>query len=447
MIKLFISGDILVTGADERVVKDIKSVLTIKNPAYHKIARVTGLAWAVPRDFKYYTVSRAGIRVPRGILNRLIGYFKKHTIAYEIETDFIDKENQDFIPKKPELREYQSPIVEASIASENGGVIVAGTGSGKTIIALEVARRIRKTTLIIVPTTVIQDQFISKAKEFFDYEIGVINAEKKEFKNITVTTWQSLKNKEILSTCREKYSIVMVDECHGIVSDARMGILKTLQPLRLYGLTGSPRRSKEDGRTNAIFFMLGDVIYNYEVTQLSPTVERIWTNINLPVIDYPEMIKEMTENDQRNTLIAGLVIGEVMSGRKVLVLTKRIAHYKTIYEKIPSDWKTFYIDASDQNRAELLSSLSSGDTEFSAIFGTTSLLATGLDIPSLDTLIIACDLKSDVVVQQGAGRILRLFKDKPNPKIIDLVDNLNPILHRQGFERQQFYKRMGWNIT
>jgi superfamily II DNA or RNA helicase len=74
------------------------------------------------------------------------------------------------------------------------------------------------------------------------------------------------------------------------------------------------------------------------------------------------------------------------------------------------------------------------------------MLSTGTDIPALDTLIFAGDLRSDVLQEQSAGRILRLFRDKQHPKIIDFVDNKTGILNHQGKARIRWYKKQGWEI-
>ena len=81
---------------------------------------------------------------------------------------------------------------------------------------------------------------------------------------------------------------------------------------------------------------------------------------------------------------------------------------------------------------------------FDAIVGTTSLLSVGLDIPALDTLIIACDMRSGILTRQSAGRILRLFGEKKEAEILDIKDGWNGILSAQYYKRYKTYKKMGW---
>jgi superfamily II DNA or RNA helicase len=183
------------------------------------------------------------------------------------------------------------------------------------------------------------------------------------------------------------------------------------------------------------------------MTQLKPVVDVVKTSINIPVSEnYHEMVDSMVTNNSRNTLIQGLAVGEALNGHKVLILTKRREHCEILLDKL-KDYGAYYADSKDKDRNEILGQMRNGDYDFNILIGTVSLLATGTDIPSLDVVMFAGDLKSDILVEQGAGRILRLFEGKANAKIIDLFDDINPIFKCQFFERRKFYMNKGWNIV
>lgn len=99
-----------------------------------------------------------------------------------------------------------------------------------------------------------------------------------------------------------------------------------------------------------------------------------------------------------------------------------------------------------KGQENLLKALREGTQDFDILLGTVSMLAVGTDVPSLDTIIFACDIKSSIMCQQATGRILRWFEGKQHPKIVDFDDNYNGILHRQALHRKKFYKTMGWDI-
>jgi superfamily II DNA or RNA helicase len=240
--------------------------------------------------------------------------------------------------------------------------------------------------------------------------------------------------------------MLIIDECHGAISKERAGILKKFRPERLYGLSGSPRRSKDDGRTDAIFFYLGPIIASHQMPMVAPLVDCINTRVDIPMsYQYSEIEESMMNNEVRNKLIAGLATGEAGSGHKVLILVKRREHCKKIMDLVGSIG-AYYADSDDSERNDELLAMRSGERSFGILVGTMSLLAAGVDIPSLDVLIIGGALKSDVLLQQGSGRILRLFEGKEGARVYDLYDYSNPILRNQFNERVKFYTKQEWQM-
>jgi len=451
MIKIKVSNICTVSECPSNILKVAKKTLTIPNPAYEKIKRITDNSWAAKRNFKYFKmVGYDCISFPRGFCNRFIAYLDKQCIPYELVEDFVSEKTNDLFNKdQVKLRDYQEKII-ADVVKNNIGVIHSSTGSGKTTMACYLAKKLALKTTILVPNTVIQDQFVSEFKQWFNYDVGIINGKKKEIKDITVSTFQSLSsNPELLQELVDNTGMLIVDECHTAVSNERAKILNRFKAIRMYGMSGTPKRSKDDGKTESIFFYFGKTIATYEATLIKPTIELINSRVNIPVVvNYADMVKSMVNNESRNKLIAGLALGEAMSGHSVLILTKRVEHCKLIKEALP-DWGDliYHATGEDKNRNQILDEMRNSKREFKIIIGTVSLLATGTNIPCLDTLIIAGDLKSDVMVGQAAGRILRLFEGKERALIYDIVDFYNPIFKRQFYERRKLYNSQGWKIT
>lgn len=454
MITITIENGIRIQGLDNVKVREkIKKAMTLDNPNYFKLKNMGVRVWPGMATFKYYKEDKktGDLIVPRGVRTRLLEFLVgKMGMNVEVVDKTVNIDMKDSLVSKVVLRDYQEPIMQSCLINSEG-IVCVGTGGGKTIIACEAIARLKKTSLVVVPNTVLMQQFVEEFQKNYNYTPGIIGDGKKEWQNDTVvSTVQSLQtDKELLYKLANKTSLVFFDECQSAVSEKRTEVLDALKPAYFFGLTATPTRGKEDGRTDAIEFYFGKKIADYQVTQLNPSVHVIPTDINIRVDEYGDMISDMVNNEERNTLIRGIVMGEVMSGRKVLVLTKRIEHYKKLEEGFSPEAKStgmFFIDSEDKDRNNKLTLFKFGKKDYSAIFGTTSLLAVGLDIPSFDTLVLACDLKSEVLTVQAAGRILRLFEGKTSPIIYDLWDNKNPILTRQFKERQKVYEGKGWEM-
>ena len=452
MIHVNVSNNIILTGLPEATKKALKQSLTIENKDYWKFKKMGIFA---PLDFKYYVDPKGflpehgALEMSRGCLTRLLAYLEKSSVKYEIVYNLVDKPAKLGISTLT-LRDYQVPIVEPIVAMKaSEGLLVSSTGSGKTLMALEIAHRLGLSTTFLVINSVIADQFVSEAKRFYGIDAARIDGKHKEVSDLTVATFQSLyDNDELLKKLSDNTSLLIVDEAQGVVSKERAKVLSSFRAKHMLGLTATP--SREGSLTPAIFFLLGHPLVEHQMEQAQPVIEVIRTGAQIPMSDrYDEVITAMVENESRNKLIAGLVVGNALEGKKTLVLTKRRNHYALLRDRfIPNVSDGFiYIDSDDKGRNDVLAELKRSAKRFTCIFGTTSLLSVGTDIPSLDTLILACDMKSSVLTQQSVGRILRLFDGKPTPRIIDLYDDKNPVLASQFKSRLDLYKQKGWEIS
>lgn len=448
-LNLHISNHITVDCNDEKVLAHLRKTLTLDNPMFYRLRRMNKSTWQTPEEYRYYRDVDSGVEIPRGMWSRVKEFAYKINAWPEVEVDLIEKKIKDPMFSFTKLRDYQEEVIEKMESEKpTEGLIVMSTGAGKTVVACELVYRYGLTATILVPNTVLLDQFCQEFEKNYGFTPGKIGKGKKEIKDITVATYQSLIADPML--CQEladKTSVLICDEAQSAVSDKRLIVLSKFKPSFLYGLTATPSRSAEDGRTKAIGFIFGDELVNFNLKRLAPEVDIKLSGAHIPTGEYHQMVKHMVHSDTRNKLISGMILGQILEGRKTLVLTKRVEHYKKFEDKFAEDERAYFIDSKDPERNATLRKMKRGEMDFNVIFGTTSLLAVGTDIPSLDTLIIACDMKSDVLTQQAAGRILRLFDGKPEPRIIDIVDHKNPIFKNQFKKRLKIYQANEWRIN
>lgn len=413
----------------------------------------------VPENFHYYHEFGEYLFIGRGMEQRLTNYLNKHGIFCAFDYQISRAEPRRRYTAEITPRAYQEGDVE-QIVKHSCGVIRLGTGYGKTVIACQVIQSLQRRTLIIVPRTHLVEQFRKEIKKWFGLEAGIIQGERIEDRDISIASVQTLvRNPKIASELNNKFGLVLVDECHGAITDKQLEVIQTFCPQYLYGLTATPRRTDKQG--DAIFFTFGDIIIDKDLPRGTPKVVTVPCHEHIEMDEYSEIIKSQVENKERNQLIIHHILNELQANRKILVLTKRVAHYELISHQLESIQHgigdKIRVGANNKiriheissatnakDRLALLDSLRNGDQAFDVILGTYSMLATGTDIPALDTLIFAGDLRSDVLQEQSVGRILRLFGDKAEPKIIDIIDYGNKILYNQGRERSKFYKKMNW---
>ena len=444
-----VSNKIHIKNPHSRLVTKIKRELAIDNPMYQVMKRKNPRAcYNIPEKFEYYSTSNDVISIGRGNMGLVLDVCKEIDTNIKYQDKTVNASLSDvFVSDRLVLRDYQEGVPE-EIVKRKIGTIKLGTGFGKTIISLKMIELLQKKTLIIVPRSSILKQFQKEITKYYNYNCGVIQGKTWDIRDITVASISTLQKRD-LSEIKDKFGMVIVDEAHTMITDARLKVIQAFNPERLYGLTATPRRTDKQG--DAIFFTFGKIIIDRKLEQVKPQVMMVATGASIAVQEYADMVTDMVYNEKRNEMIVESILHEVSDGRRALVLTKRIEHFNILNNHLSGadpDLKIYTMSSHDkqEDRDDLLLRLRDGESDFDIIMGTMSLLSTGTDIPALDTLFFVGDLKSDVLQEQGSGRVLRVFKNKKDPLIVDFVDNLNPIFTRHAKFRQKFYESMGWEL-
>lgn len=451
MITITIDSQLTIQKLNDSQVHALEKLLSIMNPTYKKMHQMGNFRalHSVDQFIKYYKKPFPDTIVcGRGAIEWIEPWIRSQKEVYQIERDVADVSLETPLTSKIELREYQEkPFNEIT---ENMGVVKLGTGFGKSIITLKLIEKLQQKTLIIVPRGHLLKQYVKDIETLFpDANIGTIQGAKKSIGDITIATIQTLSNmhkRGELAKLSRSFGCCIVDECHQFITEKRLEVIHSLSPKYLYGMTATPERSDE--QDDAIFFTFGKILIDYELPQEKPDVKIFFSNVVIPPKDYHMVIEDQVENEDRNAYIAEIIEKQVKTGRRMLILTKRIVHAQNIMKMLSFKKGVYEIHSGmkDEERDELFHTFRDNTREYKVIFGTYSLLGTGSDIPSLDTLMLAGDLKSKVLQKQSVGRVLRLFDDKKAPRVIDIADHLNPFLKRQHHARVELYKENGWDI-
>lgn len=202
--------------------------------------------------------------------SNIINYLRKNEIEYEDRVPnyliAIHKGhyNSNSIGK---LRDYQSEALTKWRINSMKGCIVLPTGAGKTIIALHAILRTNTSTLIIVPTLNLMEQWFESISSMVREkdQIGKLGGGFEEVKSITITTYDSAYLKS--SYLGNKFEFLIFDEVHHLGSDKYSLIGEQfISPFRL-GLTATIER--EDDKHINIFRLIGNIVYKKDFYELS----------------------------------------------------------------------------------------------------------------------------------------------------------------------------------
>ena len=364
---------------------------------------------------------------------------------YDVEFDF-------------ELRDYQKEAVERFLRFKRG-VVVLPTGAGKTIIALEIIRRLSVSTLVVVPTLALLEQWKDRLSIFGD--VGEFSGKKKELKPITVTTYDSAYiNAELLG---DKFFFLIFDECHHLPSEAYRNIAQmSAAPYRL-GLTASPERADE--LHELLPDLIGGIIYEkspeelvgrylapYEVVKihvpLSKEEKELYKRHYEVFKSYIESRKikfKSLEDFQRIVMRTGSdenafkalraleqarkiafnskkkieklrMILEKHRGEKIIIFTRHNDLVYAISKKFLIPAITHKTDKAE--RREILKKFRDG--EYKAI-ASSQVLDEGIDVPDASVGVIISGTGSSREFIQRLGRILRPAPGKERAILYELV--------------------------
>jgi superfamily II DNA or RNA helicase len=434
-----------------------------------------------------------------GLWNELLAMGKQYKIPIEIKglDSIIDYTItlEDFTVFVNELftdHEFIKPYayqIEAAwkIIKFRYSIMELATSSGKTLINFIVVcyliknDRLKKFLMIVPNVTLVNqatDDFLSygarklgmRFKHIFD------GAERNEQDaNIVIGTYQSLTKKP--AEFYKDMNVVCIDEAHqsGVVSIKNIlkefGSLPKEDVVR-YGLSGTiPGEGTADHFT--IQSCVGPMIMKVSSEFLINEGYASAVHIRIIVMDWlPESKKEalyklkadktdidstkifsiekrlVTESNVRLNFITDYM-SKTTKNSLVLFQDIQNGYGTSIYNELRrknSDKEIFYIDGSTAQdlREEYKRRLETGSNRILvASFGTFS---TGISVKNLHNIFLVESYKSEIIIGQSLGRLMRLHGDKEFATVVDFVDDFSwkgkkNYLMKHSDERIEIYEK------
>jgi superfamily II DNA or RNA helicase len=395
------------------------------------------------------------------IVPRFFGVKKYGEPEYKFEPEKVNLKFQS------KLRDYQEPIVETGInhiLKTGGGEISVPCGRGKTVMAIYIAHRLGLKTLVIVHQSFLQDQWADRIKFFTGEDVGIIRQDKVKVdgKKIVVGMIQSIASRDY-GDIFDDFGLVIYDECHHYASKWFSQAIAKLGAKYILGLSATLYRA--DGLVKVVHWYMGDVAYKERMKTNNQVVVKMLTfnskdkkrfkettrMVNgVRIANCTKMLNNLVDIKTRDKMLVNIINTLrkdperkilVLSGRKISHLPKLKNEIDAFIKKdieegklVEGECQTYYYtgDCKQKERQE-------AEKNADIIFGTYSMAQEGLDIPRLNTIVLATP-KKDVV--QAVGRILRkqLEDGDIRPLIVDIIDNVS-IFPKQANVREKLYEQ------
>lgn len=419
-------------------------------------AQVSGLEWNV----------RVSAARNRPVIDKIAAVFDSYWENPEFEPfdrERFDKAKQSAVsprgtialsPVEIRLDPFQERLLEQVELSRQQGhhrnLLVSATGTGKTVMAAVDYARIRtrlpRARLLFLAH---REEILRQSRGTFAHalrdasfgELWVGGERPQHFEHVFASI-QSLSTAGLDSLRPDHFDVVIVDEFHHAAAVTYKRVLEHIEPRELLGLTATPERSDGvsvlqwfDGRI-AAELRLWDAIDQHRLTPFA--YYGIADQLDLREIpwrrgmgyDVDGVTKLITSTDAwaRHALHQFQEhVGDVSEARALgfCVSVEHARYMARVFTEHNVNAVAVWADTPDAERAGVLRDLSA--KRVNVVFSV-DLFNEGVDVPSVDTLLMLRPTDSPLLFLQQLGRGLRKSPEKSVCTVLDFVGQ-----HRKEF--------------
>jgi len=349
-----------------------------------------------------------------------------------------------------EDRDYQG--IEDTCIAATRGIINFATGAGKTAVASRIIARLNLPTLYIVPTRELLSQTSGELEDMLGVEVGRIGGGVFDPRRVTVATVQLLyrvlrdrqhRLRERLRPMWDGIDILVVDESHHLGASSYYRVAQAVDAYYRFGLTGTAFRT--DNADMMIQAVTGRVLGRISSSELIGRGVLARTHVRLYRVPHVTVRSDhwsdvygqgVVRNERRNLLIADIVLSFISEAKTVLIIVKEIEHGRILTGMIPG---AVFVHGSlpQQVRDDIR-------REFRArripALVATKIYDEGVDVPSMNALVMAAGGKSAIQTIQRVGRALRKSEGKDEVTICDFMDDGHRLLRSHAASRMAIYR-------
>lgn len=354
--------------------------------------------------------------------------------------------------------------VERMVHNRHRNLLVAATGTGKTVMAALDYRRLRHTLgrdprlLFVAHRKEILEQSLRVYQNvLIDANFGELffTGEIPDHWNHVFASVQSLNARALERFSPDHFDVIVIDEFHHGTSPTYRKLLEHFAPLELLGLTATPERM--DGQNIQDEFFDGHIAAEMRLWEalenelLSPFhYFGITDNTDMTAVtwkrgayDSTALSNLFTGNDARARLVVQAVMDKVTdpNSMRALGFCVSVAHAHFMADFFRSAGVNALALSGETPRHERKAALDGLRSGTLQVIFSVDLFNEGLDVPDVDTLLLLRPTSSATVFLQQLGRGLRRTEDKAVLTVLDFIGQ-----HRKEFRFEEQFRALT-NLT
>lgn len=363
-------------------------------------------------------------------LNKLSGFTNNQAFIYE-KPEYI-------VPNNMQRRAVEN-LERIRSFGEKKALVIAATGTGKTYMsAFDVKNFKPKRMLFIVH----REEILKKAKETFE---KLLPNEKVTFGLLTGNEKQVgadylFSTIQTLSKCYQEFKpnefdYIIFDEAHHATSPSYQVIFEYFEPAFTLGMTATPERSDQKSVFDLFDNNVALEVRLHEALEDELVIPFHYFGItdfegidlsDVDIDDVAEITKRLKVNERVDFIIEKMKFyGHDGEKRKCLGFCVTVEHANYMAEEFNKrGYKSVSLSGSDlvKERTEYIKRLEDDNDELEFIF-TVDIFNEGVDIPSVNSVLMLRPTNSPIVFIQQLGRGLRKHEDKSFLTVLDFIGN------------------------
>lgn len=344
------------------------------------------------------------------------------------------KEAMEITPNKMQQAAL-SQIQAVRDSGKDKGLVVSATGTGKTYLsAFDVRSFAPKRMLFIVH----REQILNKAKEDFIRILGGIEEEfgtfvgssKQDDKKYLFASIQTLSKPENLHRFDSKdFDYILIDEVHKAGAASYQRVIDYFKPKFLMGMTATPERTDDFN-----IYELFDYNIAYEIRLQEALEEDMLcpfhyfgvTDFELDgeVIDDAAVLSKLVTKERVSHIIEKINFygysGDYVRGLMFCSRKDEAAELSKALNECGLRTVALTGDDSQEERFRRVTQLENGLLDYIL---TVDIFNEGIDIPSINQVVMLRQTQSSIIFIQQLGRGLRKHSSKDYVTIIDFIGN------------------------
>ncbi|MEI2425948.1 DEAD/DEAH box helicase [Priestia megaterium] len=342
------------------------------------------------------------------------------------------------VPNKMQQRAMEN-LRRLRSFGETKALVIAATGTGKTYMSAFDVQKVKPKRLLFI---VHREEILKKAKETFEtllvnelVTFGLLTGNSKDKKSDYIFATIQTLTKYYSEFDRNRFDYIIYDEAHHATSPSYQRIIEYFSPAFMLGMTATPERSDSTNVFDLFDNNVGIEVRLHEALEDQLVVPFHYFGItdiegvdlsDVDIDDITEVTKRLKVNERVDFIIEKMEFyGHDGLKRKTLGFCASVEHAEYMSEEFNKRGyksEVLHGDHSVPHRQACIKRLENDNDELEVIFSV-DIFNEGVDIPSVNSVLMLRPTNSPIVFIQQLGRGLRKHESKSFLTVLDFIGN------------------------